>query len=207
MPSSARKSMGNANADWGVCGFTSSLYAMYEHNPSKRQQLNNANTAFRVLAEIKSYLMMLKADGEQTLLNSIVDFTQSFGSPFDTFNIDTYIARINAAVNQSENAIKADSLFGIAMPPEAVADYLKRIWQYDSTITTTVGGGTGNKDGILGVTSNNPTMPMYHGLEHYLYRCKGVVYSWGDAYTSVQDAANQGAGGANWQVCRLIEIN
>ena len=100
-----------------------------------------------------------------------------------------------------------DELFGIAMPPAAVADYLKRIWDSNSSVSTVMGGNGGEKDGILGVTSNNPNMPMYNGLEHYLFRHNGVVYSWGEQFNDIAHAAREGAGGANWQVCRFIEVH
>lgn len=199
--------MGITNASWGVCGFTSSFYAMHELKQQKRPQLNGAGSAHRVLAEIKTYLNILKADGQQQILDSIRQFTRSFGAPYDTFTVDNYIARVNDAVNHTEEQILGEELFGIAMPPAAVADYLKRIWDSNSSVSTVMGGNGGEKDGILGVTSNNPNMPMYNGLEHYLFRHNGVVYSWGEQFNDIAHAAREGAGGANWQVCRFIEVH
>lgn len=196
--------MGTTNQYWGVCGFTSSFYAMYTLNQAKRPQLNNAGTATRVLAEIKTYLNMLKADGKTQMLDSIVAFTRTFGGNFANFTIDGYIARVNQAVSRTEQEIIGDELYGIALPPDVVADYLKRMWDYNTRVHTVIGGGGGNGDGIIGVTSG--TMAMYDGLEHYMYRRNGVVYSWGDQFDSVAAAAAAGAGGADWRVCRLIEI-
>ena len=101
----------------------------------------------------------------------------------------------------------ASSLAIHRLPPAAVADYLKRIWDSNSSVSTVMGGNGGEKDGILGVTSNNPNMPMYNGLEHYLFRHNGVVYSWGEQFNDIAHAAREGAGGANWQVCRFIEVH
>jgi len=198
-------SMGVTNAHWGVCGFTSSFYAMYEMNQSKRPQPIGAGIATRVLAEIKTYLNILKAAGKTDLLNDITKFTQSFGGDFKKFTIDKYITRVDSAVSKTEDKIKADPNYGIAMPPHCVADYLKRIWEYDSTVEAVAPGASfGNGDGIIGVTAHD--MPLYFGLCHYLYRLNNKIYSWGQTFNSVTDAANGGAGGANWVVCYFITI-
>ncbi|HME25825.1 MAG TPA: hypothetical protein VKI44_31580 [Acetobacteraceae bacterium] len=52
--------MGSTNNLWGVCGFTSTFYSMYELNRGKRALLIGAGIATKVLAEIKTYLMLLK---------------------------------------------------------------------------------------------------------------------------------------------------
>jgi hypothetical protein len=31
--------MGTLNSGWGICGFTSSLYALYQNNPTQRMKL------------------------------------------------------------------------------------------------------------------------------------------------------------------------
>src|SRR5262245_42480931 len=93
--------MGWTNAGWGVCGFTSSFYAMYELNPGKQGLLLGAGIAHKVLAEIKTYLMMLKAAGELTLLRDIEAFTASF-SGFEKFTIDSYIKYVGDSVGRTE---------------------------------------------------------------------------------------------------------
>lgn len=194
------------NGDWGVCGFTSSFYAMHQRSPNNHPQLSGAGTATRVLAEIKTYLMMLRVEGEYALLGEIERFTCSFGGRFSTFNIGGYIARINRAVNRTDDEIKDDELYGIAMPPRAVADYLQRIWGVNAQVNRINGGGGGVGGGIIGVSSNDPSMPLYDHLEHYMYRKNGIIYSWGQQFNSVQAAAIGGAGGANWHVSHLITI-
>jgi hypothetical protein len=207
MPLSAAEMdlMGSTNNYWGVCGFTSSFYSMYELNPGKRALLVGAGIATKVLAEIKTYLMMLKAAGNVTLLNEIETFTKSFGvvgkCDFGTFTIDSYIQRINEAVTKSDDELKGNCYYSIAMPPDAVADYLRRMWEYDSEISIISGGSGGTEDGIIGVNKANGTMKLYDGLCHYMYRLGGKIYSWGRVFNSVPEA------NADYRVCRLIKIN
>lgn len=201
--------VGVTNAHWGVCGFTSSLYALYDLNPATRPQIINATAAYRILAEIKTYLMMLKADNSG-LLRQITDFTRTFGNEFATFTIDAYIARINeaAAEGKSRHQILSDSLYSIALPPAAVADYIQRLWGWNATVAE-FPAGNGAGDGVIGVRSSTHDRQTgqakpYHGLEHYMYRSGGKIYSWGQSFNSVQEASNSGAGGVPWRVCYVI---
>ena len=129
--------MGSTNNFWGVCGFTSTFYSMYKLNRGKRGLLVGAGIATKVLAEIKTYLMMLKADGNMGLLNEIQTFTRSFGKvgscDYGSFTIDDYILRINKAPGRSEAEITGDGYYAIGMPPNAVVDYLRQAWEYAST--------------------------------------------------------------------------
>jgi hypothetical protein len=194
--------MGSTNNNWGVCGFTSTFYSMYELNRGKRGLLIGAGIATKVLAEIKTYLTMLKADGATGLLNEIEAFTKSFGkvgsADFSTFTIDGYIALVNRAVTRKEEDIKGDPYYSIAMPPNAVVDYLRRIWDYESTLEVVSGGDGGGADGIIGVSKG--LMPLYDGLCHWMYRFNGRIYSWGKVFSSVH-AANSA-----YHVCRIIKI-
>jgi hypothetical protein len=194
--------MGMINNNWGVCGFTSTFYAMHELNPGTRAGLIGAGIASRVLAEIKTYFMLLKAEGNVTLIKEIETFTKSFGvvnkNDFRKFTIESYIARVNDAVNQSDRQIRRNGLFGVGMPPRAVADYLLRIWGYRSEIVVTKGGDGGTEAAIIGVTKRK--MKLYDGLCHYMYRSGGKIYSWGNVYSSVREA------GAEYSVCRIIKI-
>ena len=99
--------MGWTNAGWGVCGFTSSFYAMYELNPGKQGLLLGAGIAHKVLAEIKTYLVMLKGAGELALLQDIQGFTASFNG-YKKFTIDRYIRDINSSVGRTEKQIIAE---------------------------------------------------------------------------------------------------
>lgn len=203
--------VGYTNKKWGVCGFTSTLYAMYDLNPASRPLVINASQAFRVLAEIKTYLVMLQADGSP-LLKEIRDFTRTFGPPYDTFEVEDYIQHIReaAADGLSRTQVLGDPLFSIALPPKAVADYVQRVWGWKATVSEhAVGSGGG--DGVIGVSSSatddNGLPKPYHGLEHYMYRHGGKIYSWGQSFNSVQDAADEGAGGVAWRVCHVIGVS
>lgn len=210
------RSMGLANADWGVCGFTSSFYAMWKLEPAARGRLINAPRPFTVLAEIKTYLRMLQAEGNRVAINEIEAFCQSFGPGFDTFTVDDYCTLVSNAVGRSEAAIKGDFHFGIGMPPKWVADYLKRMWSYDSTITEIPPGSDSGGDAIIGMVvkpgtldpGGNVVNTLYNRLVHYMYRRNGLIYSWGDApYTSIATAAAGGAAwAAGWQVGWEIRI-
>ncbi|MBX9699241.1 MAG: hypothetical protein K2X74_07375 [Acetobacteraceae bacterium] len=194
--------MGQINNNWGVCGFTSCFYAMYQMNPAQRGLLLGAGIATKVLAEIKTYLVMLQADGRQDMLRKIEQFTQSFGKvgkcDFAKWTVDGYIAHINTAVGKSDDEIRGDCSHSIGMPPEAVVDYLKRVWGRDSDLQSVTAGSGGTADAIIGVTKG--LMPLYDGLCHWMYRKGGKIYSWGNEYGSVA-AANK-----DYRVCRVITI-
>ncbi len=201
------KTMGKTNAGWGVCGFTSCLYAMYEMNPAARAMLINAPQAWCVVYEIEEYLEVLKQKGETRLLSLIEGFTRSF-KDFGDFTVDDYIKYIRTswdtyATANSENmnrAIKDDPKFSIAMPPDAVVDYLKRMWKRDAKFQFTSTAA----DGILGVKDpNDKDMWMYNGLRHYLYQKNGKIYSWGETFTSVLEAGKKFAG-RDYQICCTI---
>lgn len=201
--------LGITNDKWGVCGFTSTFYAMYQLNPASRPLVVNATAAYRVLAEIKTYLMLLKAEGSP-LLDDIRDFTQSFGPPHDAFTVDDYIQRINdaAAGNRSEKDILGEERYGIALPPAAVADYISRVWGWRATVHAHPNcPGSGN--GIIGVrvVGTGGSGEPYKGLIHYMYRGNGSIYSWGKKFGSVKAAAQGGGGGANWEVCYFISLS
>ncbi len=190
--------MGVMNQGWGICGFTSSLYALYTNKPSEQVKLaQGGGTPTMVLAEIKSYLRMLQADGRQDLLGGITSFTRSFGGVFAGFTIDDYIARINDVVKIGANV--GDAKFGIAMPPDAVVDYLKRICDFGGA--RLIGTGDACSECILGVYETANPGSMHKGLKHYLYSLNGTIYSWGNQFADV-DAAM----GAGWAVCYKIAI-
>ncbi len=205
----AYKSLGVTNAGWGVCGFTSTFYAMYKESGKTRAWLQNATQAYSVLYEIRDYLMLLKGEASP-LLGKITDFTRSFGSPHHTFTVDNYIARIDfaSASERESDDILDDEKFGIGMPPEAVADYVTRMWKAKATVQMVDGADTG-ADGIIGVCMDNPVKdgaPMpYRGLVHYMYRRNSVIYSWGDTFMSVNLAAPR-VGLPSWTVRWLISV-
>lgn len=185
MSATIRVDLGQANAGWGVCGFTSTFYAMWALNPGSHGALMNAPRPFTVLAEIKQYLQMLLAEAKIRELTAITEFTRSFGKPYDSFSIEDYIARIGDAAGMTDEQIAQNSLFGIAMPPQCVGDYATRIWGYKREIFL----GDSGRDGIIGVKSSAyPHMQEYGGLCHYMYRHNNRIYSWGRSFGSVAEA-------------------
>lgn len=190
--------MGVMNAGWGICGFTSSLYALYTNKPSEQVKLaKGGGTPTMVLAEVKSYLRMLQADERQDLLSGITAFTRSFGGVFAGFTIEDYITRINGVV--SLGASPTDEKFGIAMPPDAVVDYLKRVCDFGGA--RLVDPGDACSECILGVYKTASPGGPHKGLKHYLYYLNGTIYSWGNQFASVDAAMGKG-----WDVCYKIAI-
>jgi hypothetical protein len=190
--------MGWTNVGWGVCGFTSSFYSMYELNPGKQGLLVGAGIAHKVLAEIKTYLVMLKAAGELTMLQDIAAFTSSFRG-YEKFTIDSYIQYINGSVSRTEEDIVADAKYSIAMPPQAVVDYLARCWNQKATWSY---AGTA-ADGIVGVKDvNDKAMVMYQGLRHFLYRKNNKFYSWGENFGDLAEVNTKKK--KNYSVCCVI---
>jgi hypothetical protein len=204
-------SMGILNAGWGICGVTSTFYAMYQLNAGARGALINAPRPFSVLAEIKSYLQQLKADGETEKLNDIKAFTRTFGVvdkvDFRTFTVDGYIAYINATAQKYTNTgpekdkeIVKDGAFSIALPPAIVADYIQRIWGWQATVSDADQGG----DAIIGVKSSDNwfnSFRAYKGLVHYVYRKNGQFYSWGN-----KPKASLAGCSADFQFCWSIKV-
>jgi hypothetical protein len=198
MATATINSMGKLNTKWGICGFASALYALYTHSPRQQKDLSAAaGIETRMLAEIKSYLKMLQADERKDLLDKIQIFTRSFGGQWAAFDIDKYIGQINASVNVANPANLGD--FSIAMPPEAVADYLQRICDFKLAKIWT-GSGTEPKELILGLSSQK--MKMYNGLAHWVYLSNGIIYSWGVQFASLQNflSTNASYNGVAWKI-------
>jgi hypothetical protein len=174
------------NVPWGICGFASTLAAMYSHSPTLKSTVDAAaakghlNT--RLPAEIKTYLMMLKAENKIALLNEIRDFTRSFGAKYAAFTIDGYIAKINQiAVNPNLvvgfSAMRKHNL-SIAMPPNAVLAYLKMVHDMKNARIVEPATLKGNNV-ILGLGTGDKTKP-YNGLRHYVYMENNMtVYNYG----------------------------
>ncbi len=199
------KTMGETNAKWGNCGFTSSLYAMYDKNRGARGMLVNAPQAWSVVYEIEEYLKALKRRNKTGRIKSIERFTKTFNG-FSDFTVEKYLDYIQLkwgeAVNGSSDmneSIKNDPKFSIAMSPNGVADYLKRMWKVDATVK--LGGSM--EDGIVGVNDfSDKTMTLYGGLRHYLYQRHGKIYSWGKRFNSVTEAGD--SVGRDYSVCYMI---
>jgi hypothetical protein len=204
-------SMGIMNAGWGICGITGTFYAMYQLNPAARPLLVNAPRPFSVLAEIKTYLQMLKAEGATQHLADIKEFTRSFGVvgkvDFGKFTVDDYIAYINKTAARYVNAgpemdkeIVGDGEFSIALPPLVVADYIARVWGWSASVSDGDQGG----DAIIGVKSSNNwfnRFRLYKGLVHYVYRKNGQIYSWGN-----KPVGSLAEASADFEFCWSIKV-
>lgn len=196
------QSLGELNERWGVCGFTSTFYAMYRANPGTRGWLVNATQVFSVLYEISDYLKALEA-AQSPLLKDIATFTRSFGEPYDKFTVRSYIETIDQASENTrrllefgndnrtkryETKLRGYAPFGIALPPQAVADYIERMWKWRATVIE-FNAKDMTSDAIVGVRNvNDKTKKLYHGLCHYLYRGGCKYYSWGNLYNSLAEA-------------------
>jgi hypothetical protein len=182
--------IGIANSHWGVCGFTSAFQALYKENVGKVALIQGSGVPTKVLAEIKTYLTLLRAEGKLGLLQEIETFTRSFpktqkGTDFSKFTIDGYIALINRAIEvkkSDEDLLWNEELHSIGMPPRAVVDYLDRMWRKRATLSLFETNG----NGIIGVKKDNRV--MYGGLCHYMYRRNNKIHSWGRTFTSVKRA-------------------
>jgi hypothetical protein len=74
------------------------------------------------------------------------------------------------------------------------------MWKVDAQARFT----SAASDGIIGVKDvSDKSMWMYDGLRHYLYQKNGKIYSWGESFSSVQEAGQQFSG-RNYSVCCMI---
>lgn len=186
MPKEQMNAMGTLNNRWGVCGFTSSLYSLYENSPSLRADLtSSAKQSTRVVAEIKSFLRQLEADGDALMLSQIENFTGSFNG-FGGFTIDDYIRRINAVAANGQSYAIGD--FSIAMPPAAVASYLQYIGFRNARVLPSGQDGQGKSELVLGLRDPKGQLQMYDGLAHYVYQKGSTIYTWGRQFNSIAEA-------------------
>jgi hypothetical protein len=192
--------IGMLNNRWGVCGFSSALYAFYENSDTLQQDksklANSAALDTRFIAEIKGFLKQLEADGDAFTLADIASFTRTFAG-YDGFAIAEYIRQID--VVGVTNAPRVWDNFSIAMPPEAVVAYLKYIGFQNPAI---VAGTDPDKrtEALVGLKDKNGKMVRYGGLAHWVYKKGGVYYTWGRQFTKFEDMGYPG-------VCVLIAPN
>lgn len=175
--------LGVLNQGWGICGFTSSLYALYAHKPNGKLA-QAALVGSRMLAEIKTFLVTLQANGKLDLLRQIEQFTRTFPG-YSQFTLKGYIAEINkiALLNQVDTK---DAKYSLALPPAAVVAYLRDMCNFGTAKAVQVDKKT--TDAIIGVADKNKKGGLYGGLCHWMYERNGVVYSWGQQFKSVSAA-------------------
>ena len=182
--------MGVENATQGICGFTSTLYAVYMNHPQLRQKLGDALgndetvRSLRMMAEIKTFLQMMKADGNNAVLDEITELTSSFDG-YDTWTVDSYIDKINQlGVDNKETDEIVIGDFSIAMPPDSTVEYMRTAWGLKPFLTDDVLPG----DVILGLTRTGGPTNRWKNLAHYVYQsADGTIYSWGEQFTDLDD--------------------
>ena len=200
--------IGQVNIDYGVCGFTSALYALYTQSPENQQEYLSSAAKYksRVAAEIKTFLKILEAEGdassENSLFKQITDFTRTFGGDYANFSIPQYVSAINT---MTTGAAQADSVdISIAMPPEGVVKYLREICNLNSAIVDHR-QQPWPKEAIIGVRHGNTAAGMYDGLVHYVYRKEPTVYSWGKRFSDLAHAGQSQH--RQYEACVMIAIS
>ena len=176
------------NQKWGICGFASSLAALYESNKVIRTTIDTASSKghlnTRLLAEIKTYLVILKSENKTHLLKDIENYTRSFPG-YGTFSIDGFIKAINRVPTMSSlKNIHMTKDFSIAMPPDAVLDYLRRIGGFKGAREIPKNKKKDNV--ILGLSEKgaDPKTKPYKALGHWVFkRSDWVIYNWGEIVT------------------------
>lgn len=201
------ESMGHLNGKWGICGFTSALYALYAHsNVLKHGKLSELGIRDSLmLAEISSYFEELFARGSPKLIAEIGTFCRSFQG-YEGFSVVDYMKQAKAAAETARGPVKTD--FSIGLPPQAVVDYLKRRCNLRNARVVHAPGGPQemalfvdpSKELIIGVV--DPNMTMYGGLCHWVYQDSNAkVHSWGNVYNDFT------CDGEFSEYCVIISVN
>ena len=170
--------MGKENTKQGICGFTSTLYAVYMNQPQLQGQLSGAlgaqTRSTRLMAEIKTFLQMMKADGKNNILSQIAELTRTFPG-YDAWSVDSYIKEINT--------LKVGN-YSIAMPPEATMEYMRTAWDLHPVLKDNCTSG----NVILGLTRTGAPQNKWKNLAHYVNMSRaGRIYSWGEQFDSLAD--------------------
>ena len=185
-------SMGMTNNFWGICGVNSALYALYQNNVALQTRLaKGAMTPTMMLAELKTFLRILQADGKQGILDEIQAFTRTF-KDFENFTIQSYIERINSAAvavdtatsGDPQKALLADPQFSLGLPPDSVVYYMQRICGFDKAKLVDL-SSTENELVVGLYRDDGNNMKVYNGLRHYVYYRNGIYYSWGKQFSSI----------------------
>lgn len=177
---------GAVNIDQGICGFTSVIYAVYANCPHLHGSLDNASghERTRLMAEIKTFLVLLRAMGKQPMLDEIQALTRSF-SGYGTWTIDSFIKQINDSAQPiTTPAPNVD--FSIAMPPKPLMEYMRVCWDLNPVQETALHEGGGNV--ILGLTCEDAPVNAFGNLAHYVYKTPdGWIQSWGQEFEKIAD--------------------
>jgi len=192
------------NRGWGICGFASALGALHQNGllgNTIDKAVTQDHLKTRILAEIKSYLVLLQSQKHQSLIHDIEEFTSTFAG-FGGFKIQSYINHINdIALNDPD---RADKQFSIAMPASAVADYLRQMGELKHVQLIDQSSLNFNNV-ILGLGDKTDTKRMkWKGLAHWVYMNNNIIYNWGKKQTLQQLMQLQRD--RNWQIVYQILI-
>ena len=174
------------NRGWGICGFTSAIGALHQNGllgDSIKQAISKDQLNTRILAEIKSYFVLLQSQKHQVLIDEIEAFTKTFKG-YKDFSLQSYINGVNGiAINAPK---RRDKQFSVAMPPSAVTDYLRQMGGM-KLVQLIDNPNTKFNNVILGFgdkTANNRA--RWKGLGHWVYMNNNILYNWGEKQTLPQ---------------------
>lgn len=196
--------VGQLNIRYGICGFASSLYAVYDDSPQKLkgELANEASKRQRLMAEIYGFL---NACGKfrLELLTEITEFTQSFGGRYATFTIAAYKESIKKKL--AGKAKTPD--FSIALTPNAVVYYLQMFGGYANAKVLSPTAAPARC--VVGVANSGVGGP-HDGLKHWVYYRGGTIFSWGEQFAGGDLDAALGklntTKGETYEVCCKIGL-
>jgi len=164
------------NKGWGICGFASALGALYEAGIVKGaiDATSKTDLGTRLLAEVKTYLVILQSKNENSLLKEITRFTKLWNA---AFTIESYIAKINTIASTPPK--QYDKGLTLAMPPSAVLDYLKRIGDKKNA-RIEINSKVSFDNVVLGLCDPNLSNE-WNGLRHWVYKkSNSEIYNYGN---------------------------
>lgn len=193
--------MGIENDTQGICGFTSTLYAVYSNRPELKGYLDKAlapkDRALRMMAEIKTFLVMMEAEGKDKIRTDIEALTRSFAG-YGSWTLESYIESINAMGVPGSQPV---ANYSIAMPPEGTMEYMRTAWGMRPSLVQNLVSG----DAILGLTRTGGPRNAWKNLAHYVYQgANGVIYSWGEQFKDL--AAVNKAKSKDYSVIYTIKV-
>lgn len=199
----AANTISSMNQRHGICGFAASIYMASQLDPGRMPTVTAGNLAHRTLVEIAYFLQVLERQ-DRNLFSEIEKFTRTFGKKHKKFDIKKFMWECNKSVEVSQYHIMHTLKYDIAMPPEAVAAYLRHAWGINTRVQRLENSNGGEGDGIFGLCSKGGIVSTlqrvvlgtnnYGNLQHWVYRYRGVVYSWGNAYGDLRSV------NPNWKV-------
>lgn len=205
MPRRALKLLTGPNRNWGICGFCGTLGALYMNNEAMRlrirRMLDQNHLKTRILAEIKTFLQLLRAQGKQDLIDEIVQINlKHHGEDFDYL---AYINKISGIVNAPPTN---DDNFTLALMPDSLVYYLREMCEFPAA--RWLPGDPGG-EGILGLSDKN-SEKLVDRLAHWVYRDdRGKIYSWMEKFGSTEifldTLANAEDDPLNWRVDLVVK--